>query len=326
MKNKRNKEQLMKVSNGITLIALVITIIVLLILAGVAIATLTGENGVLTKAKSAQTQTEQAKEDENLKIAIAGSYGTDGKLNLKDLKDNLENQEISYTNSDEFPLEVTVNGGKIEIKQDGTIEEVFDAEEWDKTATPEDCFVWGSDIEGEEGYDVIIAYTGKIESYTKLIIPSRCTKIDLNAYSYTNIPSKESRSFCTLIKTVELPSTITEIGGWAFSGNADGFKALENIIIPESVTSIGDAAFQNCTNLSSITIPSSVTSIRGDAFDDCTNLSSITIPNSVTSMKNDVFYNWTSSQTINIKGYTSAPSGWDARWNNGCSAQINWNQ
>ena len=36
------------------------------------------------------------KEDENLKIAIAGSYGTDGKLNLKDLKDNLENQGINY--------------------------------------------------------------------------------------------------------------------------------------------------------------------------------------------------------------------------------------
>ena len=44
-------------SKGITLIALVITIIVLLILAGVTIAMLTGENGILTKANSAQTET-----------------------------------------------------------------------------------------------------------------------------------------------------------------------------------------------------------------------------------------------------------------------------
>ena len=54
MKNKL-KEQL-KINKGITLIALVITIIVLLILAGVTIATLTGDNGILTKTQNAKTQ------------------------------------------------------------------------------------------------------------------------------------------------------------------------------------------------------------------------------------------------------------------------------
>ena len=111
-----------KEAKGITLIALVITIIVLLILAGVAIATLTGDNGILKKAGDAKTQTEQAKEDENLKIAIAGSYGTDGKLNLKDLKDNLENQGIDYDkNNTGFPLEVTVNGETKKIDANGNI-------------------------------------------------------------------------------------------------------------------------------------------------------------------------------------------------------------
>ena len=111
-----------KEAKGITLIALVITIIVLLILAGVTIATLTGDNGILGKANDAKTQTEQAKEDENLKIAIAGSYGTDGKLNLKDLKDNLENQGINYDkNNTGFPLEVIVNGEKKKIDANGNI-------------------------------------------------------------------------------------------------------------------------------------------------------------------------------------------------------------
>ena len=117
---KTAKKQKLKESKGITLIALVITIIVLLILAGVTIATLTGDNGILKKAGDAKTQTEQAKEDENLKIAIAGSYGTDGKLNLKDLKDNLKNQGIS-SNSNEFPLEVIVNGEKKKIDANGNI-------------------------------------------------------------------------------------------------------------------------------------------------------------------------------------------------------------
>ena len=119
---KTAKKQKLKESKGITLIALVITIIVLLILAGVTIATLTGDNGILKKAGDAKTQTEQAKEDENLKIAIAGSYGTDGKLNLKDLKDSLENQGINYDkNNTGFPLEVTVNGEKKKIDANGNI-------------------------------------------------------------------------------------------------------------------------------------------------------------------------------------------------------------
>ena len=119
---KTAKKQKLKESKGITLIALVITIIVLLILAGVTIATLTGDNGILGKANDAKTQTEQAKEDENLKIAIAGSYGTDGKLNLKDLKDNLTNQGIDYDkNNTGFPLEVKVNGEKKKIDANGNI-------------------------------------------------------------------------------------------------------------------------------------------------------------------------------------------------------------
>ena len=62
------KEKQMK-SKGITLISLVITIIVLLILAGVTIATLTGENGVLRKASEAKEKTEEAKEIELKKLA-----------------------------------------------------------------------------------------------------------------------------------------------------------------------------------------------------------------------------------------------------------------
>ncbi len=61
--NKTNNE------NGITLIALVITIIILLILAAVSMATLTGDNGILTKAQEAKEETEKAEIEEQLKIA-----------------------------------------------------------------------------------------------------------------------------------------------------------------------------------------------------------------------------------------------------------------
>ena len=61
-----NKEE-----KGITLIALVITIIVLLILAGVAIAMLSGENGILKKAAEAKTETEKGQEKEETALATA---------------------------------------------------------------------------------------------------------------------------------------------------------------------------------------------------------------------------------------------------------------
>ena len=158
---KTAKKQKLKESKGITLIALVITIIVLLILAGVTIATLTGDNGILKKAGDAKTQTEQAKEDENLKIAIAGSYGTDGKLNLKDLKDNLENQGIDYDkNNTGFPLEVIVNGEKKKIDANGNVtvklESVADSKTngtvFKDTTTLEDTY--GNQVKIPKGFKI----------------------------------------------------------------------------------------------------------------------------------------------------------------------------
>ena len=158
---KTAKKQKLKESKGITLIALVITIIVLLILAGVTIATLTGDNGILGKANDAKTQTEQAKEDENLKIAIAGSYGTDGKLNLKDLKDNLTNQGIDYDkNNTGFPLEVIVNGEKKKIDANGNVtvklESVADSQKkgtvFNDVTTLEDTY--GNQVKIPKGFKI----------------------------------------------------------------------------------------------------------------------------------------------------------------------------
>lgn len=57
-----------------------------------------------------------------------------------------------------------------------------------------------------------------------------------------------------------------------------------------NVTTIGDQAFYECSDLRFVTIPSSVTSIGGRAFYGCSGLTSVTIPNSVTSIGNDAFY------------------------------------
>lgn len=69
----------MRDTRGITLIALIITIIVLLILAAISIATLTGENGVLTKANNAAKESDIADTKEQIKIELMGSFDEKGK-------------------------------------------------------------------------------------------------------------------------------------------------------------------------------------------------------------------------------------------------------
>ena len=87
------KTKVKKRDNGITLIALVVTIVVLLILAGVSISLIVDNNGVIQKSKEARTQTKEAKEKEEITLAVAGSYGDNGEIDHNLLKDNLNKIE-----------------------------------------------------------------------------------------------------------------------------------------------------------------------------------------------------------------------------------------
>lgn len=71
------------------------------------------------------------------------------------------------------------------------------------------------------------------------------------------------------------------------------------MVIPNSVTSIGEEAFYGCTGLTSVTIPESVTSIGKDAFGGCSALTTVTLPKGVKKMP-DAFNNCTGITTINI--------------------------
>ena len=96
--------------------------------------------------------------------------------------------------------------------------------------------------------------------------------------------------------TIVIPNSVTSIGEGAF------FRctSLTSIEIPNSVTSIGVWAFYECSSLTSVTISNSVTSIGEYAFSSCISLTSVTIPNSVTSIGKSAFSSCISLTSVTI--------------------------
>ena len=156
---------------------------------------------------------------------------------------------------------------------------------------------------------------------TSITIPNSVTTIGSNAFSY-----------CEGLTSITIPNSVTSIGDYAFLectgltsinvaednlnyASVDGvlynkdkntlitcpMGKTGSITIPNSVTSIGDGAFEWCTGLTSITIPNSVTSIGDAAFADCTGLTSVTIPNSVTSIGYAAFSECTGLTSMTVE-------------------------
>lgn len=131
-----SKEKLISGKDGITLIALVITIIVLLILAGISISMLTGDNGLLTKATQAKNLTEKSNLEEQLKLAITVAKMDEnnfGKINEEILKEELKKYGIeddmiikSPANAEgsTFPWYITKEDVTCEISSVGQVAKV----------------------------------------------------------------------------------------------------------------------------------------------------------------------------------------------------------
>ena len=99
-----------------------------------------------------------------------------------------------------------------------------------------------------------------------------------------------------------IPNSVTSIGYEAFKG----CRGLTSGTIPNSVTSIDQYAFMCCYDLTSVTIPNSVTSIGDNAFYECFSLTNINIPNSLTSINLGTFYYCSSLTSITIPNSVTA--------------------
>ena len=246
----------LKNKNGVTLIALAVTIIVMLILAGVTISTLTGNSGITTNASKAKTK----------------SY-------LADIKEEYELYLSEKRMDDEYDLDTLYANDKT-IRYEGN--EVG-------TGIAEIC---SSIKKGDEKKFEIIK--GKIYyvSQDKNVIPIAVELgFSINPYEITDSGVLKSSSMNLYLvdndghlDLSEYEGKIKTIEAGAFSKVEieSGINPLQSIVLPKGITTIGDDAFSYNTSLTSIKIPNTVTSIGKRAFQGCTNLTSIEIPDTVT--------------------------------------------
>ena len=113
-------------------------------------------------------------------------------------------------------------------------------------------------------------------------------------------------NYSRTIEKVVIEYGITSIGNAAFFD----CSLLKNITIPNSVTSIGEKAFWFCSSLKSITIPDSVISIGYSAFFGCKSLTSIIIPDSVTTIDDGAFNACSNLKSVTIPDSVKSIGDW----------------
>ena len=131
-------------------------------------------------------------------------------------------------------------------------------------------------------YDKYYTTDDAIGSYTfyecrnlkSLKLPSGVTEIGSSAFED-----------CRDLTSLTLPSGVTEIGSSAFKGCTD----LTSLSLPSGITEIGSLTFYGCTGLTSLSLPSGVTEIGSSAFEGCTGLTSLSLPSGVTEIGSSAF-------------------------------------
>ena len=275
---------------GITLVALVVTIVVLLILAGVSINLVLGQNGLITNAKEAKISQEFSTYKEKMNFFIAEkkiesenfnpesitAYKEKLYYNTKKESDEDGIEEVLGKMSNKYLEKIQIIKGEIYINTEDKTEIKVAQNTGIKTISLD--IVDGTLISSNKNLEL------KDEEGT-IIIPPSVKKIGEGTFSGVKD-----------LKKIIIPGTVEEIGSNAFSGNA----LLKDIVIEEGVKTVGRAAFSNCTNLKSIKFPDSVIEIGASCMQNCQSLENIKLSKNITIMNSYVVAYCTNLKSIEI--------------------------
>lgn len=292
-KNKRNYSK----QNGITLIALVVTIVVLLILAGVSINALFGNTGIINKAKGAQNEMNQAVQND-LEGLNSLSNWLDSKINgaNKPVTNPYETEQwtmayvcnngtwsntpLTAANGDTIPEGTQIvakfyaTGEKItppSIQSDGITVPFSEGETYKVVieGTGEMGILMDatsiSDIKSASGWQIqTVSYLawlqGGMQGDAVSIITPYITELTI-CDGITNV-GNFAMTAATSLSKVTLGNSLEIIGNFSFSFN----NMLNKIVVPNRVTTIEERAFACDDNLEEINIPNSVINIGGSTF------------------------------------------------------------
>ena len=317
-----------KENEGITLIALVITIIVLLILAGITIATLTGDNGILTKTNEAKEQTEIGKEKEIVKLATTAVITTNNAIDKDSLQSELNktagdkktevynyNQKLQvyFTDSKRYYeidgnsnvelINVTNGEKRISLKCINSKKEVL--KEIEIITLNDNSIIEPPEIE---------KYEPSESSFSKTI--TQDTEIDI---LYYYVIQKEDLVFTGLNSSGNVTENESEIKSYMIGdGSSNSKNALTSTInydfvlyVPEEyngkvVNKIGNYAFSRASNLKKLQISNNIITIGAWTFLGCNKFKLLEIPDNVQIITGDAFHDCSEIETVQIgKGVKS---------------------
>lgn len=306
---------ILKKQRGITLVTLVITIVVMLIIAGASINIAIDSNGIIAKAKEAKFKANMAilKEEIDLKRT---KLHTEENYTEENLIQEIENSKTLKN------FDYKISGNLLIIEEEvisligEPIEEGVASEWYYQIYDNTEAWIYGykgtkTDITipsyiKEQG--TIYPVTRLSQSWTEENFQNDTSITSVKILS--NIKEIEAWVFngCTALKSVYMTDGVTKMGDGVFN-NCPALKevrlsnnigelgtsvfansqALENCIIPNKLTTIPESTFNQCKSLKSITIPSSITTIGPNAFMWCASLEIIDIPSSVVEIGNLAF-------------------------------------
>ena len=324
---------MIKKENGLTLIALIITIIVMIILAGVSLSLTTGDNGVLNKAKLAKEETragqirdirdiwfsdkqiaEEIGGESELLTALVNRLKKDGLLTDEEGRKILDTEEVQIGNQTiSFKYNSNNTGNDLNQDSDNTDNEFNQDIDFetiiDSIATNKDTYLLEAEKKGQTGnLDIGIGTDGEVVNLSlwhyyktddgqSMSLGKGETCEGFLGYDEENLVNGKIQG-----KMPQYIYVASENKTYTVTRLESTFKELDIIELPElpeTVNYIGAYAFA-FTSLINVEIPNTVTTLGGLTFYNCDKLTSVTIPNSIKEFNGTCFAYCDNLENINL--------------------------